>query len=337
MERSDLPSKRRIGRAVVAGLLALLLITVAAVVLLHLTNPRPHKQIGWARVEDMPSARGEMASTMDGYRMVAAGGLYGLGRVSRAVSVYDIRQRQWYIGSPLPQGRHHAAAATLGDTVYVAGGASSVVNAAPRRDVWSYVPGYTWHRAPSMPEGRAGHAMVAFGSRIYVFGGVGRTNDTLVFDGHRWTRAAPIPAGRNHLRAVVWGKQIWVIGGRTSRLTARIDVYDPSADRWTRGPDLPKPMSAMAVAVLDDTLHVMGGENPSLIGGHVFTDHFILRRGATRWQTRPSPMLAVHGAAFGYTQGVLFVAGGAARPGALSILSWTNVTQFFTTIPQQLL
>src|ERR1051325_8598364 len=142
MERSDLPSRRRIGRAVVAGVLALILIAVAAVVLLHATNPRPHKEITWTRLQDMPSTRGEMASTMDGFRMVAAGGLYGVGRVSRAVSVYDVRQRQWSTGPPRPAGRPPAAAATLGDYVYLAGGASSVIRMTPRRDVWRYNPGY---------------------------------------------------------------------------------------------------------------------------------------------------------------------------------------------------
>jgi N-acetylneuraminic acid mutarotase len=188
-----------------------------------------------------------------------------------------------------------------------------------------------------MPEGRAGHAMVTFGNRIYVFGGAGRTKDTLVFDGHKWTRAAPLPVGRNHLRAVVWGNRIWVIGGRSSHLSSRIDIYDPATDHFQRGPDLPKPMSAMAVAVLDNTLHVVGGENPPLFGGAVVADHFILPAGSTHWEKRPAEMLPVHGAAFGYVPGVMFVAGGATRQGALSVLSWTNVTQFFTTIPEQLL
>src|SRR5205807_8485365 len=93
---------RRIGRIVVAALLALVLIAVASIVVLRLTNPRPKKEIAWQRVEDMPAPRGEAAFAMNGLRLIVAGGLYGVGRASNAVDVYDVRQRQWFIASPLP-------------------------------------------------------------------------------------------------------------------------------------------------------------------------------------------------------------------------------------------
>src|SRR5437867_2034416 len=170
MQPSDLPPTQRTWwRTVLAAILALLLIAIAAIVVLRLTNPRPAKTISWVRTQDMPAPRGEMASTMDGYLLVVAGGIHGIGRVSRGVDVYDVRQRQWYIASPLPAGRHHAAAATLGGYVYVAGGSSSVISFKPLSDVWRFRPGYSWERAPSLPEGRVGHAMVTFGSRIYLF------------------------------------------------------------------------------------------------------------------------------------------------------------------------
>jgi hypothetical protein len=47
--------------------------------------------------------------------------------------------------------------------------------------------------------------------------------------------------------------------------------------------------------------------------------------------------MPVHGAAFGTAPSVLFIAGGATRPGATSILSWTGVTQIYSTIPMQML
>jgi N-acetylneuraminic acid mutarotase len=327
----------RVLRLVIAAVLALLLIAVAAIVVLRLTNPHPRAEVGWLRGQDMPDPRGEMASAMAGSRLVVAGGLYGVGRASNAVDVYDMVQRQWVIAPPLPARRHHAAAAALDDSVYVTGGAASVTDSTPRRDMWRAQPGGTWEALPLMPEGRAGHAMVAFGSRLYVFGGVGRTNTTLIYDpAHDWTNGAPLPAGRNHLRAVVWGKEIWVIGGRTSKLMRRVDIYDPETDHWRRGPDLPKPMSAMVVAVLDGKLHVIGGENPAFLGGRVLTEHFVLPAGSTTWERRAPPALPVHGAGFGAYQGaVLVVAGGATRPGALSVLSWTGVTQIYSTIPQQ--
>jgi hypothetical protein len=87
-------------------------------------------------------------------------------------------------------------------------------------------------------------------------------------------------------------------------------------------------MSAMAVGVIDDELHVIGGEDPDLTGG-VSKKHFVLERGSDRWREAPVPVLPVHGGAFGVYRGRLIVAGGASRQGALSTISWTGVTQSF--------
>jgi N-acetylneuraminic acid mutarotase len=183
----------------------------------------------------------------------------------------------------------------------------------------------------SMPEGRQGHAMVSLGGKLYVVGGAGSSDDTLIYDisSDEWTRGAPLVAGRDHLRAVAWDDGIWAIGGRAGAVARRVDVYDPRKDRWTRGPALGVPMSAMAVGVIGNDLHVIGGEDPRLIRGSVLRQHFALRAGARRWLPRPRALLPVHGGAYGVVGDSLYIAGGASRQGALSVLSWTSVTQSY--------
>jgi N-acetylneuraminic acid mutarotase len=173
--------------------------------------------------------------------------------------------------------------------------------------------------------------MVAFDGHLYVVGGVGRTDRTLVYgpEADRWTTGAAMPNGRDHLRAAAWRGEIWAIGGRTGRPTTHVDIYDPRRDQWRRGPDLPVPMSAMAVGVIEDALYVVGGEDPALIGGHVIREHFVLRRGARRWVAQRRPLLAVHGSGFAVYQDEFIVAGGATRAGLWSTISWTNVAQMF--------
>ena len=94
-------------------------------------------------------------------------------------------------------------------------------------------------------------------------------------------------------------------------------VYDPGRDAWRDGPALPEPMSAMAVGVLDDALHVVGGEDPAPISGGVSDDHFVLAHRSDRWVRLGPPLLPVHGAGFGTFRDRLFVVGGASRQGAL--------------------
>ena len=110
--RGVLGSRRR-------QVVAFAIIAVASIVVLRLTNPRPKKEIAWQRVEDMPAPRGEAAFAMNGLRLIVAGGLYGVGRASNAVDVYDVRQRQWFIRTH----RKHA-----------------LVRAAQRHDFFGWIP-----------------------------------------------------------------------------------------------------------------------------------------------------------------------------------------------------
>src|SRR5687767_6914174 len=52
-------------------------------------------------------------------RLYVLGGLSGLFRPERAVSVYDPGGRSWSAGPSLPAARHHLAAARLVDDLYV--------------------------------------------------------------------------------------------------------------------------------------------------------------------------------------------------------------------------
>lgn len=331
---------RRLVRLVVGVLVVVVVAVALAVVILRLTNPSPEASIGWDAQAPMPDARGETASAVVGDQLIVVGGLRGVTTVSDQVSIYDIRRDRWARGPKLSVGgRHHAAAAAVGGRLYLSGGASSVTDWTPRTDLVSFETDDGWDSESEMPEGRQGHAMVAIDDKLYVVGGVGETDRTLIYDVSRarWTFGAPLPAGRDHLRAVVWDGRIWALGGRAGEPTRRVDIYDPEDDAWTSGPALPEPMSAMAVGVLRDELFVVGGEDPSFFGGHVSNDHFMLALEAPdaepRWQRRPEPMLAVHGGAFGTSDRSLVIAGGASRNGALSIVSWTNVTQTFNVLP----
>jgi N-acetylneuraminic acid mutarotase len=332
---------RRLVRFVLRLLIVVVIAVALAVVILRLTNPSPEASIGWNGGAPMPDARGETASAVVDGRLVVVGGLRGVTTVSDAVSIYDIERDRWTRGPTLSVGgRHHAAAAAADGRVYLSGGASSVTDWTARTDLVSFDPDGGWAPERAMPEGRQGHAMVAIGDELYVVGGAGGTDRTLIYDisNSRWSFGAPLPEGRDHIRAVVWEGRIWALGGRDGEPTRRVDIYDPETDEWSSGPPLPEAMSAMAVGILREELFVVGGEDPRFIRGHVSNDHFMLALTEPdrqrRWVRRPQPMLAVHGGAYGTSGRSLVTAGGASRHGALSIVSWTNVTQVFNVLPR---
>ncbi len=326
---------RPVLRIIALGLAALLAAFAVSVLFLRLTNPRIHQARQWMRAAPMLHARGEVAASIVKDELVVAGGLHGVGRSSAAVDVYDVQRNEWTNARSLPAPRHHAAAANLGAYVFVSGGAPGATDWTPTDTLWRAPPGLPWRTYRPMPEGRQGHAMVALDGRLYVVGGVGRTDRTLIYEAarNRWTTGASLPVGRDHLRAVAYRGEIWAIGGRSGAPTARVDIYNPKTDRWRTGHRLPQPMSAMAVGVLDDKIHVVGGEDPGLIGGRVIDEHFFIGRGDRSWRRAPGAALPVHGAGYGVYANLLIVTGGASREGLLSTISWTPVTQMYRTQP----
>jgi hypothetical protein len=90
-------------------------------------------------------------------------------------------------------------------------------------------------------------------------------------------------------------------------------------------------MSAMGAGLLEDGIHVVGGEDPATFGGGVIDRHFTIdpNAPAAAWREAGRPILAVHGAASGIVFGKLVMAGGSRRQGTFSVLAWTGLTQAF--------
>lgn len=312
----------------------LLLSFLALVVGLLATNPSPGPVPRWLELAEMPFPRGEVGTAIvPGDQPRAAdiyvvGGFEGVGSASDRVSVYDTIENTWDEAPRLPDPRHHPGTAALGATVYVTGGAVSARDRTEQDELWALPQGATtWEELEPMPEPRAAHRMVAHDGRLYVVGGHGPSSRVLTWapDGG-WSTGAEMPGPRHHLAVVVREGSIWALGGRTEddTLLDRVDIYDPETDTWREGPQLPTPISAAVEGVIDGRIHLVGGEDPAILGGGTFDHHLVLEEDGEGWgRAEPAP-LAVHGAAGGVVDGRLHVIGGAARQGLLSVLAWTG-------------
>ncbi|MGH2829285.1 MAG: Kelch repeat-containing protein [Actinomycetota bacterium] len=111
-----------------------------------------------------------------------------------------------------------------------------------------------------------------------------------------WLRVRHMPEGRGELAtAIVEGRPggprlcpsdpcperlvfaVGGLGGAFARTSNRVDVFEPPANAWRRGPDLPEPRHHLAATGLGDTLYVTGGA----AGATDFTPH------ANVWRLRP--------------------------------------------------
>ncbi len=332
---------RRALRITGLALLGLVGVVVLWALVLAATNPRGRDAPAWARGADLPSARGEVASTVvelaGGPAVVIAGGFRPpIGSTSADVMVYDPGADSWAALPDLPGGRHHAALATLDGTLHLTGGAASGLDWTPRTNHWVLRPGAgAWEEAAPLPEGRSGHRMEAVDGRLYVIGGDGPSARVLIYDpdADEWSAGAAMPVQRDHLGSVVVDGRIWAIGGRAggTEMQSRVDVYDPVDDRWETGPRLPIVLSAAVTGVVDGMVHVVGGEDPRVVRGGVIGRHLAYDPDEGWWLDCSLPFFDVHGAGGGAVDGELVVVGGSRRQGALSVLAWTGATQRYDT------
>ncbi len=131
----------------------------------------------------------------------------------------------------------------------------------------------------------------------------------------RWVERAQMPTRRAWLAATAWGRQLLAIAGETPEgVTGAVELYDPSADTWTRRTPKPTPVAYVGAVVLEGRVFVPGGCTD---GGVALSGVEVYNPATDLWATAaplPRPLcgyaLAVHGDylyLFGGTDGRQYV------------------------------
>jgi N-acetylneuraminic acid mutarotase len=174
----------------------------------------------------------------------------------------------------------------------------------------------TWTTLAPMPTARQEVAVAALDNRVYVIGGFGPGAEAVptveVYDpaANRWEARAPLPVALHHPAAAVVAGRLLVIGGytggRVSWTTSdAVFQYDPDNNAWTTRAPMSEPRGALAVAVLNDRVHAVGGSSKGLSRLHEVYDP-----ATNRWTlAAPMPTARDHLAAVVF-QGRLWALGG---------------------------
>jgi N-acetylneuraminic acid mutarotase len=189
---------------------------------------------------------------------------------------YDPAHDTWRALAPLPTRRGSPVAVTVGDRMYVIGGA---------------VTG---------PKEAAVHPARAHYS----------TSAVEEYDpaANSWRPRAPLPTPRNHATAGVVNGKVYVIGGRvgaafvgtSSSNVGVVEEYDPAADLWgAPRARMPSARSAMASGVLGGRIYVTGGEGQDYRSMFTFRALEAYDPATNTWVTLPSMPVSRHGLAGG--------------------------------------
>jgi N-acetylneuraminic acid mutarotase len=166
--------------------------------------------------------------------------------------------------------RQGAAAAALGDYIYIFGGfADGALGSVERLNVNSGAIEVLTNKATA----RRYHAAIEYRGRFYLFGGDGQTLDrgyvtaVEIFDpkNNSFSSAPPMPAQVSGMAAVRVADRVYFMGGRAIDRSRRgwsnaMLVYDLAGEKWDRMADMPIASESKGVEV-DSVALVLGGFN----------------------------------------------------------------------------
>jgi N-acetylneuraminic acid mutarotase len=253
----------------------------------------------WTKVASLPKARSHIVTVVRDGQVLVLGGTNPGNSASSDVTAYSPAADAWTRLPSLPGGRKTPVAGLVDGVVYLTGGSLATTTYAGRF-------AGRWEAGPAMPVALGEVAGGLVGSTLYLVGE--SSNATLALDlatGTWRSGLAVRPYVGHHHAAEVVGGRLYLFGGLGAG-AGRVQVYDPSTNRWTTGRDMPFAAGSSSSAVIGGRVYVAGG----IIGSATTSRVARYDPVANTWtELAPMPQGRNHAAAA--TDGTrLFVAGG---------------------------
>ena len=193
-------------------------------------------------------------------------------KLSDEVLVYEPDKDQWQdLGAPKPTPVLNAAAAVIGNSIYLPGGLTANNTATDRFEVLDVIS-KTWLALPRLPRATSGHAVAALQGQVFVLGGRANgqiTNEGYVFDvtSNVWTTLPSMPTARENAAAVAFNNRLYVVGGFDGRHElATCEYYAPAEKTWSTCKPMTVGRSSFGLAQVGGSLFAVGGGTINFIG-----------------------------------------------------------------------
>jgi N-acetylneuraminic acid mutarotase len=243
--------------------------------------------------------------------------------VTATVLAYNPANAIWRGVADFPSALHHANAAAVGGTLYVAGfyAGFSFTNADGR--VFAYdAQQNSWTARAAMPAGsaRAAACVAVLGTKIYLFGGArGATvADSSAYDtsADSWEALPAMPEPREHCVAAALGDKLYVASGRSAGIGGfrpKTWVYDPALRTYQEKSSIPTPRGGTAGAVLGGRLVIFGGEGNGASTTGVFAQVEAYAHASDTWESLPDMLVPRHGFGAAVLGQRIYLPGGATQ------------------------
>ncbi len=231
------------------------------------TRPGKVPEAHWTPTASMASPRADFAATAVDGRLWVLGGITGAGGARlNTTEVYDPTNDSWRPGPNLQVARSAFGVATLGQIIYLFGGATPEQANTTIAQSLDTTTGQ-WRDLAPLPTPLANPALAQLDGTIYLVGGEANGGTVASVYAYApatnsWRTLAALPTPRTELAAVPLAGKIYALGGLVNgTASATVDVYDPAANQWTTGAPLLAPMASFGAATVDGRLYAVG--NPS--------------------------------------------------------------------------
>lgn len=136
-----------------------------------------------------------------------------------------------------------------------------------------------------------------------------------------WTTLTEAPLALSEVGVAAFDGELWVAGGLSGDggVTPTVQVYDPAADRWRDGPELPEPVHHASLVATDSELVLMGGYRT--LAFDPVADVFVLDQANDAWVEAPD-LPEARGAGAGAWDGERLVFAGGVGPDGLADDVW---------------
>jgi len=264
----------------------------------------------WERLAPLPVPNGGFIGTVNGDRIIAAGGVTWQGDAKIWLSgiwSYDPARNAWNEIGNLPAPLAYSVSGFAGATVWFAGGSSGE---STQRSLWRIDPGQPPRVVAPIDAALVYAAGGLIGTTLYAAGGTDDqaaieriTNRFVGIDvrSGQTTRLPDYPeASLTTGTAAVVGGKLYVFGGarwdpvaKTVVNHASAHVFSPDTNRWERLPPLPHPGRGFNAVALDDRhILVAGGYRNDEV--EFVVDAFIFdTRSRVFTSTKPLPYAAM--------------------------------------------
>ncbi len=309
-----------------------------------LINPDARAEDQWTQLQDMPVGKWESGTIVLDDKLYFFGGYTAGVKSSKRCDVFDPKEQSWRRLQDLPSAITHMNMVLDGRTAWFAGGFKDGYKGHTIAEVWSYdIDEDRFTAAPLLPETRGGGGLALVGRKLHYMGGVKADRDTDAEDhwvldlnkwangAAQWENAAPLPAPRNQFSTVTLDEKIYIIGGQLHHDSiqidqARVDIYDPKTDSFSRGPQLPKGHSHSEGGTFTNAgrIYVVGGHATPEGGRKKIDDNILSLTPGGEWEVVSKLPMPLSSPAAAIIHGQLFVAGGSPNGRSVQAKMWVQ-------------